>query len=83
MRTMSIVMVKKHRQHTLEVTRTPNEQPIEALGPHRSNKSLRHTIRLWRLDRRPSDPHSDRLENVIKAACEFSIVVPDQHANRF
>jgi hypothetical protein len=83
MSAVSIVMVNKNRQNALEVTRTHNEQPIEALGPHRSNKSLRDSIRLWRLNRRPSDPNADRLKHVIKAAREFSIVIPDQQANRF
>ena len=83
MRAVSIVMINQHWQHALEVARTDNQQPIEALGPHRSNKSLRDAIRLWSLNRGPSDPNPNRLEDVIKAACELSIVIPDQHANRF
>jgi hypothetical protein len=82
-RTSRLCVSPKNGENALEVTRAPHEQPIEALGTHRSNKSLGDSIRLWRLNRRPSHSTANRLEHVIKPARAFSIVIADQQANRF
>ncbi len=47
-RPMPVVMINVDGQETFKVTRTQNEQPIEALGTDRANESFRDCVRLRR-----------------------------------
>ena len=83
MSAVPIVMINEHRENALEVTRIANEQPIETFGANGPNEAFRDPVRLRYLNRRAHEANAGALKHLIKAACEFAIMIANQEANRF
>jgi hypothetical protein len=79
-RTVGVVVLDIDPQHLLEVAAPDDQQPVQALGPHRSDPALRVGVGVRRLHRR--DQHLGALgtEHVVEAAGELRVAVAQHEA---
>jgi hypothetical protein len=68
---MAVVMINELHEDALEMASVDNEQPIEALGPNRSHKSLRNAIRLRDLNWPADAADAFGAEHLVDAAVNF------------
>jgi hypothetical protein len=81
MRPLVVVVVDIDAQHSFEVAVVEDQQPVEALGAHRSDEALGDSVRLGRLDRCPQDPDPFAAEDLIEGAAVFAVSVAEQEAD--
>ena len=75
-------MIEKHRQRPFEMPRVEYQQPVETLGPGRSDEPFRDPIGLRHLNWRANDPSSLCLEDRIEALRKLAVVIANQKAYR-
>ena len=80
MRSRRVVVGGVGAKHALELATTDDQQPVETLGAHRTDESLRVDVRLWRPDRRLD--HLDRFaaEHLIEGRAERAVALVDQES---
>jgi hypothetical protein len=78
--TVGVVMLHVDAQHLLKVATPKDQQPVQALGPHRPDPALRGGVGVGRLHRR--DQHLGALgaEHVVEAAGELRVAVAQHEA---
>jgi hypothetical protein len=79
--TVSVVVLDVDPEHLLKVTATDDQQPVQALGPHRRDPSLRVRIRPGRWYGRHHHLGTLGAEHVIEAAGEPGIPVAKYKAH--
>jgi hypothetical protein len=79
-RTVGVVVLDIDVEDLLEVAAPDDQQPVQALGPHRSDPALRVGVGVRRLHRR--DQHLGALgaEHVVEAAGELRVAVAQHEA---
>src|SRR2546426_6703489 len=83
MRPVPIVMVYKHPEGSLHVMLARNQHPVQTLRTGSLYEPFRHTVRLWRTNRRTKNLHTIAAEHVVKRGREFLVAIPDQKPERF
>jgi hypothetical protein len=78
--TVGVVMPYVDAQHLLKVATPKDQQPVQALGPHRPDPALRGGVGVGRLHRR--DQHLGALgaEHVVEGPREFRVAVAQHNA---
>jgi hypothetical protein len=64
-----------------QVTTADDQQPVEALGAHRTNPPLRVGVRVRRLHRRHEHVDTLRLKHVIEPAAELRVSIANEEAH--
>jgi hypothetical protein len=79
-RTVGVVMLHVDAQHLLKVATPKDQQPVQALGPHRPDPAFGVGVGVGRLHRR--DQHLGALgaEHVVEGAREFRVAVAQHKA---
>jgi hypothetical protein len=65
-------------EHLFQVASPDNQQPVQALGPHRRDPPLRERVRVGRLDRGAQHRGALRPEHLVEAATELRVTVAEQ-----
>lgn len=79
---MAVVMIDKCGQRSFEMPSTEREQPVETLGPGRSDEPFRNPIGFRRLNWRANDSRPLCLEHRIEAVRKLAVVIANQKAHR-
>jgi hypothetical protein len=82
MRTMAVVVIDVDGEDALELAAAGDQDPVQALAPHRADKALGVGVRLGRLDRRSDDLDAVAAEDLIEGAAELLVAIVDQGARR-
>jgi hypothetical protein len=72
---LGIVVVDVDSEHALEMPLIQNEEPVQALGPHRPNPPFRVSIRSGRLHRRADHLAGRAAEDLIKGQGELVVSI--------
>jgi hypothetical protein len=82
MRPMPVVLHDVDVQHALELRAADDQDPVEALAPHRTDKALGVRIGTRRLDRRLDDLEPLASEDLVERGGELAVTIVDQEARR-
>jgi hypothetical protein len=77
MRTMAVVMIDVDAEDALELAAAGDQEPVQALAPHRADKALGVGVRLGRLDRRSDDLDALAAEDLIEGPAELRVAIVD------
>jgi len=77
-RALVVVVGHELSQHSVEMALAADQQPVQALGPCRADKSFREGVCSWRSDGRADDPGADRAHDLVKWPDELGVPVADQ-----
>ena len=77
MRTMAVVMIDVDPEDALELAAAGDQEPVQALAPHRADKALGVGVRLGRLDRRSDDLDALAAEDLIEGPAELRVAIVD------
>ena len=75
---MGVVVLDIDPQHLLEVAAADNQQPVQALGPHRADPAFGVGVGVGRLHRRDQHLSALRPEHVVEGAGELRVPVADE-----
>ncbi len=81
MRPMGVVVGGIDPQDLLEVAAANHQQPVQALGPDRTDPALRVGVRVGGLHRRDEHLATLRPEHVIEPAAELRVPIADEEAH--
>jgi hypothetical protein len=70
-----IVVVDVGSEHALEMPLIQDEEPVQALGPHRPDPAFRVSIRSGRLHRRADHLAGRATEDLIKGQRELAVSI--------
>ena len=70
-----IVVVDVDSQHRLQMPLIQDEEPVQALGPHRPDPAFRVRIRSGRLHRRADHRAGRAAEDLIKSQWELAVSI--------
>jgi hypothetical protein len=82
MRPLSVVVVDVRLEHRFEMTFVHDEDPVEALGPDRTNEPLRVSISPWSPPWSSKDLDTLGLEDLVEHATESLIPVVNEESHR-
>lgn len=83
MRPVPVVMFDELSEHTFQMPRVEDQQPVQTFRPGRTNEALREGVRLRCSDRRSNDAEALALKHGIEAPRELLVAITDQHTNGF
>jgi hypothetical protein len=67
-------------KHLRQVPTPHDQQPVQALGPHRADPPLREGVRVWCLDWRHEHVDTLRPEHLVEPAVELRVPIADKKA---
>ena len=80
MRPVPVVVLDVDSQDLLQVPATHDEQPVQALGPHRPDPALGVGVSVWCLHRRDQHLGVLRTEHVVEPAAELCVTIANKEA---
>ena len=80
-RPVPVVVLDVDSQDLLQVPATHDEQPVQALGPHRPDPALGVGVGVGRLHRRDQYLGAVRMEDVVEGAGELRIPIANKEAH--
>src|SRR6266481_910839 len=81
MRSLAVVVIDVGPKHLIEMPTTQDEQPVQALSPHRFNPALR--VRVRRPDGGEDHVRSSRAEDLVEGAAKFGVTIVDKEPHRW
>ncbi len=78
MRSMRVVVLDVDPEHLFQVASPDDQQPVQALSPHRRDPPLRERVRVGRLERGAQHRGALRPEHIVEAATELRVTVAEQ-----
>jgi len=81
-RTLPVVVVGVGPERPVEMPPTPDEGPVETLGPDGLDHPLRVGVRVRSPDRDADDPHHLRAQDRVERAAELRVPVADEESGR-
>jgi hypothetical protein len=81
MRPVPVVVLDVDSQDLLQVPATHDEQPVQALGPHRPDPALGVGVSVWCLHRRDQHLGVLRTEHVVEPAAELCVTIANKEAD--
>ena len=79
-RPMSVVVVDIDTQDLLKVSAADNQQPVQTLGTHRADPTLRIGVGVRGADRRPDHRDALRGQHRVEGRRELGIAIVDEEA---
>jgi hypothetical protein len=76
--TVAVVVLDVDAEHLLKVSSAGDQQPVQALGPHRTDPTLGGGVGVGRLQRRDQYLGVVRTEDLVETAAELGVPVLDK-----
>ena len=77
-RTLAVVVIEEDTQDPLELARSEDQHPVEALRPHGAHEALSVSVRSRRPGRSPYHPDAVAAEDLVEAGEELRVAIMDQ-----
>jgi hypothetical protein len=77
-RTVAVVMVDEHAEHSLEMSAVEDQEPVETFRADGGDEAFGDGVRFGREDRRADDLDPFAAEDAVEVAGELAVAVADK-----